>query len=65
MKGAGDILRILLSGDRNDKMHRMFPVGLLFLKKLKAAPLLFMPRFFILLLGGKEHEGNQSRPHPD
>ena len=28
----------------------MFPVGLLFLKKLKAAPLLFTYRFFILLL---------------
>ena len=29
-----------------------------FLEKLKVAPLLFIPCFFILLLGGKEHERN-------
>ena len=39
-------------------MSRRFPIGLLLLKKLKVALLLLMPHFFILLLGGKEHEIN-------
>ena len=46
-------------------MSRRFPIGLLLLKKLKVALLLLMPHFFILLLGGKEHERNQSRPYFD
>lgn len=50
---------------RRGDMSRRFPAGLLFHKKLKVALLLFMPHFFILLLGGKEHERNQSRTHSD
>ena len=46
-------------------MSRRFPIGLLLLKKLKVALLILMPHFFILLLGGKEHERNQSRPYFD